>query len=117
MFKVVKHPLVRLTVVLISLIMLVGLLQSLVSLWQKRDMVSERRHVLQETEAENQKLKQKLAEATSAAFIERQARDKLGFVKEGDTVILMNKPAAPGETGAKTEEQLPNWQRWLRLFF
>ena len=54
----------------------------------------------QELVAEREELEAEIEEMDSAAFIERQARQRLGLVKPGETVIM---PAAPGETNPLRE--------------
>lgn len=111
-----KSKLFRLIVILISLVMVVGLSRGLYALWNKKDIVSERQEALRKLERENQELQKKLEEAKSPEFIERMARDNLGLIKEGETIVLMpNLPAQAGDQ--KEEENLPNWKKWWQLFF
>lgn len=113
-----------------SLVLIVALSGSLFEQWLRRDVVQERKDALQKVEEEHARLLKDLREATSSAFIEKQAREKLGLVKEGETVILIEEtkgrgddpPATPGEAwraGETREKQnsLPNWKKWIRLFF
>lgn len=111
----------RLFTLLISLICLVvifSLSRSIVTLWQKRDIVRERSEALKRGQAQNAKLKAQLEEAQTPLFIEREARDKLGLAREGEAVVLM-----PGE---KTDNRVVGetsgsnkllWKRWWNLFF
>ncbi len=68
---------------------------------------------------ENHKLKKKLEETAGIDFVESQARNKLNLSLPNETVVIipeeeisrmLNKDKKP------TEEKLPNWQGWLRLF-
>jgi len=70
---------------------------------------------------ENDKLQADLLESQTPEFVEKEIRNKLGFVKTGETVVVL--PDA--ETLRKLtpqpqddEETLPdpNWRRWLKLF-
>ena len=113
-----KSRLFHLIVTLISLVMVVGLSRGIYALWKKKDIVSERQEALAKLEREQQELKQKLEEAQSPEFIERMARENLGFIKEGETIVLMPNDKWPmlNEEG-QPQENIPNWKKWWRLFF
>ena len=116
--RILRSRLFRLIILLGSLALVVSLPRSLLNLWKRRDLIFERQEVLRKTQTENQRLRQLLAEVTSQAYIEKAAREKLGLVKPGETVVLVPKSQSLG-TGEETkpEEKLTNWQRWWRLFF
>jgi hypothetical protein len=80
--------------------------------------VGQRREVLKQEQEKHSQLSKRLEEATSAAFVEREARNKLGLTKEGETIILMGTPI-PGDTEAQNAVQTPlsRWRLWWRLFF
>ena len=71
-------------------------------------------------QVKNKALREKLGEVKNPRFIETQARDKLGLVREGETLIVI-----PGEKidevlglSKKAEAvKLPNWLGWLKLFW
>ena len=66
--------------------------------------------------AKNMQLQEDLREATSPAFIEQAARDKLGLVREGETIVIMDK-ASGGPKTPKNPQELPSWKQWWSLFF
>ena len=101
----------------VSLIASIGLIRSIVDHWQKQGIIAERREALMQEEERNRELITKLEEATSAAFIEKEAREKLGLVKEGDTIVLMPNDKLQMTNESNTQENLPNWKKWWRLFF
>lgn len=106
---------IKATLWLFSLIILIGLARSIIALVSRIDIVEERRGVLQKEEQRYSALQASLKEATSPAYIEKQAREKLGLVKEGDTVILLSTPAVQKKSG--TAEHQSNWEQWWNLFF
>lgn len=115
-----KNPFIRIAIVGISLFMCIGLLRSIVENLQRTDLVSERQTALQKEEQRNKNLQDKLREATSASFIEREARNKLGLVREGDTVVLVGPPGQAQDAHAFSESgdhNLSRWQKWWKLFF
>lgn len=115
--KFIKSRLFGLIITTISLISVVALSRSLLGLWQKRDVVRDRQEALSRVEAENAKLKQQLSEVQSPQFVEKQAREKLGLVKEGESVVLMPQSSESSQIEAPNEQNLPNWQKWWKLFF
>ena len=116
--KFFQTRVVRAVILLASLLIAVGIIRSVVTIWEKRGIVAQRKVVLEAEMAKQRELERKLIEATSAAFIERAAREKLGLVKEGETVVILgtSKLQNANETTIKTSE-LPSWKQWWRLFF
>lgn len=88
---------------------------SLVDLEKKKGILASRLFELDQVASKNAQLKEALVQAETPEFIERQARDKLGLVKPGETVIIMN-PTNPTNP-TNTENNLPRWKQWLGLFF
>jgi cell division protein FtsB len=116
--NIVRNPLFRLGVTLVSLMVCIGLLRSIFSQLRGSDIVGERKESLLREEQKNRQLKDRLKEATSSAFVEKQAREKLGLAMPGDTIVLLGevKPTV-NTTQVISEEMAPNWKRWWRLFF
>jgi cell division protein FtsB len=111
-----KSPFLRLGITIICLVLFVGLIRSIVGHINRNDVVQERREALLREEKRNQELKERLKEATSAAFIEKQAREKLGLARVGDTIILME-GSREAKGSAAEGAHSSNWKRWWRLFF
>lgn len=108
---------VRLTFLIVSILMCVGLLRSILENFQRTDLVGQRQLALQEEEQKNATLRDQLRNATSAAFIEEEARNKLGLVRQGDTVVFLSNPS-PNETLPEQKiSNLTRWQQWWSLFF
>lgn len=121
----IRQPFIRLLIAVIGLFTVISLSRSVWRLWRKQDVVGERQVVLEREKAVNDRLKKELEEAKTPAFVEREAREKLGMVKEGETVVIMPNPPA-GEAGdklpmpneraeEKTAEAISNWKKWWRL--
>lgn len=109
---------VRLALAVICLFISIGLLGSIIGHLQRRDVVGERRQVLQGAQKRNQELNDRLREATSAAFIEKQAREKLGLARAGDTIILLQSPIqTPESQEGRGVVHVSRWKSWWKLFF
>jgi cell division protein FtsB len=118
--KIVSHPVIRIIITLVSLAICIGLVRSIFDTLNRRNVVSERREVLKKEQDLHAQLQEQLKEATSPAFIEKQARDKLGLAKEGEIIVLLGKP---GNTEASRSSDgisgptLSQWKKWWSLFF
>jgi cell division protein FtsL len=62
---------------------------------------------MDELRRKNAELNQQVEQLSSDAYIEREAREKLGLVKPGEKIIL---EAKPGEKGSTIPEVLKNPQ-------
>jgi cell division protein FtsB len=66
-----------------------------------------------------------IAFAESDVSVELLARERLGFARDGDTVLLPQLPPvapapaapAPAPDPPPAEAPAPNWMRWWRAFF
>jgi cell division protein FtsB len=103
-------------ILLVSSLMCFELLKSIVSNVQRIDSVAGRRAVLEKTQQRNAELQEELRVATSASFLEKQAREKLGLVRQGETIVFMGKPdQSEGQRTTQTPQD--RWERWWKLFF
>ena len=117
--RILRLRLVRIVVLLIFCGIGIGMIRSVIGFIEKRGVVAERQAVLDSLKAKNVALERELQNATSTAFIEKTARNKLGLVKEGETVVILDKDkinalAASGEDSLNTP---PTWRQWWALFF
>lgn len=86
----------------------------------KAEIASEAARVAK-MEKENRELEAKIAQTQGADFIEKEIRNKLGLVKEGEAVVILPdkellKKLAPPESSQDDVLPDPNWKRWLKLF-
>lgn len=111
-----KYTLFWWIVTALSLVISFGLIRSI---WEHRGrwtLVDRRKEVLVREQEKNSQLLEKLREATSSTFIEKEAREKLGLARPEDTIVLMAQPEGSA-SGDKENEATTNIQRWWRLFF
>jgi cell division protein FtsB len=103
-------------IVLVLLFIINGLAHSIYDLWHKQDLLTTAQRELSIEKMENQKLKGELSYVKNQSFIEEQARNKLFLVKPGEQEVLISPDLS--QTQAKQQAQnIPNWQKWLKLFF
>lgn len=101
----------------LEILLILSLMGSIIHVWNKKDVVSDRKQVLSRVEAEHERLKQKLSEAQSQPFIEREAREKLGLVKPGEVIVLVGQSSSSASRGIQTGAALSHWRQWWKLFF
>lgn len=115
-------------IVLVSIFMIVSLSKSVVDLWERRNILEAEEKRLTQLEKKNDELEQKLRMVQTPAFVEKEARERLGMAKEGETVILMgdisreesiiNTPRVL--TKGSNDDilgQQPYWKQWWHMFF
>lgn len=78
---------------------------------------------VQALEAENLHLRGAVEYVESDVYVERVAREQLGYAREGETVVLPRMllptptpPAAPAAATAPQPTAVPNWQGWWEAF-
>jgi cell division protein FtsB len=93
---------------------------NVVRLYKAGDRVTEAKKELAIAQQENEDLKRQLAKVQTPEYMERLAREKLGYGKEGELVVVIdpnelknaNYPTSPSATlGAG-----PNWLQWRKLW-
>lgn len=112
---------IRWIVILVSLFMIISLSRSVGDLWGRRNIVEQEQKRLSELEKKHEELVEKYDLVQTPGFVEREARDRLGMAKEGDTIILMDQSSvgaySPKGTGDGSLEELSNWKQWWEVFF
>ncbi len=73
------------------------------------------------SEAEHEDLSRRRKEVGTVEFIEKEARDKLGYVKQGEIVVVLPPEdyllSLVPDLEKESTSRKKNWQRWLEIFF
>ena len=106
---------------LLVILMLASIARNIGKVIVIREEVAKERERLERFEKENERLQKKITETQSDEFIEKQIRDKLGLVKEGEIVVVLPDEETLRSLAPKIEVEQdslpdPNWKRWLKLF-
>jgi len=106
-------------IILVSVVMAYNLINQIMEAVKSGERLSLAADTVYKLEEKNKQLTKKLAQIRSGDFIEQQARDKLGFSKTGETVVIISEEKLKQVLGATQTAQirLPNWLGWLRVFF
>ncbi|MDD5489166.1 MAG: septum formation initiator family protein [Candidatus Moranbacteria bacterium] len=81
---------------------------------------------IQKVGQENSDLNNLISYLSSQEFQEKEAREKLNLQKDDEKMIVLRKDVAPqngqqanenAKSAETTEDNTPNWKKWLGLFF
>lgn len=109
-----KSKLVNLIILMVGIFLIVNLTRSIIELLRAGDKIKETENQVAQLRYKNDELKKRLSEVQSPAYLEKIAREKLGLAKEEEVVVILPPYQPPSKT---QEENLPNWQKWWKLFF
>ena len=98
------------------------LIKNIESITNVRSRVDNAQKEVENLQKEQNELKNRIRTATSEAFVEEVARNKLGLGKAGETVIVLPsddflKSLAPSLESGDIEPEKANWRKWLGRFF
>lgn len=98
------------------------LIKNILGVLNIQERVREAKKEVVGLDEEQEELKRRLEFATSSAFIERTAREKLGLGKPGEYVVVLPqeeflKSLAPSPEEEEKLPEEPNWKKWLKIFF
>ena len=102
-------------IIAILLLIINDLVRSMFDIWHKKDYITQAQKELSFQKQENQRLKSALSYSKTQEFMEKQARDKLFMVKNGEQEVLIQQNE--GSQSLSEQDNDPNWRRWWKLFF
>ena len=103
-------------IILILLFIIRNIINSIMTLSENSHIVTTLKLQEQKDKNQQQFLKQQLYFVNTPSYIENQAREKLGMVKQGEHIVLAPLPIQ-NSTIIKKTNKTPNWQKWWKLFF
>lgn len=112
----IKNPWVRGIVIFLSLILSVRAVATIIDLRARKYTVTERKDAVEVVKKNNEALQKQLEAIQSEDFVEKIARDKLGMVKDGESIVLLPDEIKSAEKRGELQKQT-NWQQWWGLFF
>lgn len=112
-----RRRLTALALLGISVYLVVGLGRQVWSTIQSSRRIDQAPFQLEREKQRNQQLQKEISYLESDDFVEKEARDKLGMARRGETVVIVAKDLAEQASSRLLErEALPNWYRWWQLF-
>ncbi len=114
-----KRKIVLLVATAVVLFIGYNFINRIYSALKSGDRLTQALDSLHQVEIKNKDLKEQLKQATSLDFVERQARDKLNYAKEGETVVVIPQSKIEQVLGIakNVQQRLPNPLGWLKVFF
>lgn len=115
MIKKIALGLIIITVLIVAYNLITQIMEAVKS----GDRLSSAADVVYKLEVKNKALKDKLSEIQSPEFIEQEIRNKLGFARKGETVVVIPEDKLKLVLGTSSSAQirLPNWLGWIKVFF
>ena len=68
-------------------------------------------------EKDQEELKKQLEYVKSDQFVEKEAREKLNFVKEGEVVVVLPQEDSNQKPDTSNQKPISNWQKWIKVLF
>jgi cell division protein FtsB len=110
----------QILIIVLSLFFSYQALTTIVDLWHKRSIIDNAKKQYSDLTHDIDKLNRQLKDVQSPEYMERVARDKFGYVKDGEAIVLMQgSPPSVSQSGTTVGEwdNVPNWKKWWSLFF
>ena len=109
-------------VVLILLLLTISLVRNILRVSRAGDREKIVGGRVENLKEENEKLKKELEKIESEAYVEFQARDKLGLAKEGEIIVVLPDEEILRKIAPQIEDEEetlpdPTWKKWYKLFF
>ena len=107
-------------IILVSLVVAYNLIAQIMDATKSGERLSAAADEVNKLEVKNKALKEKLSQIQSPQFIEEEVRNKLGFTKKGETIVVIPEEKIKLVLGASSSAaavRLPNWLGWFKIFF
>lgn len=113
---------INLLIIGICGLLVISLIGNISRTRQMKLTLAEAKNSLEEIKNKQNELQQDLSIVESDFYMEKEARNKLGLVKENEVVLVLPnedvlKKLSPRKDFAdEYEKPRPNWQKWMELF-
>ncbi len=106
-------------IILVILVIVYNLVIQIMEAVKSGERLSQSADVVYKLEAKNRELKKQLSQTQSLDFIEEAVRNKLGFARKGEIIVIIPEEKLRLVLGASQSAvvRLPNWLGWLKVFF
>lgn len=107
----------QLVFIFLGLWFIIVLSRQFLEFFNSGDRVKQSQEEVQKLEAENAKLREEKDFRETNFFVEKEAREKLGYGIEGESTVVFRQQQATPEAKAVVGEEKPNWLKWLEFLF
>lgn len=113
--------LIRFVFVFLCFLLLLSVARNILRMKKVNRQLANEREAIEKIKKENEEFKKKLSEIQSQEYIEKELRDKLGLVKEGEIVVVLPDAETLRNLVPDFEEEAeslpdPIWKKWVKLF-
>jgi cell division protein FtsB len=84
-------------------------------IWKAGDRLQQAQAQLDKLTEDQAQLKKRLAEVNTPEFVEKEAREKLGFGKPGEIILVLPQNEATANPKSSLSPT-PNWKKWWDLY-
>lgn len=112
-----QNKLIQLILGIAAIMLVVNVVHTWINLEKRGDIVKETAGRLEKSKQQKENLERELARVQSQEYIEKEARDKLNLGREGEVVLLLPTISTNQGPTPTPLQDVPNWQRWWKLFF
>lgn len=106
----------KILVIVVGIVLIISFSRSIVRLLKLGNPAEELKEELVQLEIKREELLKKKAYYQSDEFIEDQARNTLNMGKPGETIVVLPDDFLQ-EEHFQEAKSLPNWKKWLEIFF
>ena len=101
------------------LLAVISLSQNIINLINRGLVLEQEKIDLEALKKEKQRLEAEFEYMKTSGFLEREARDNLGLVRKGETVVILPSESEDGRDGMQqgNNQGISNWKQWWQLFF
>ena len=115
LYNLTMRKLLSIVVIVILIVTISNLARGSFESYNKLKEINSNQNDLKSLKKENQELKQKVSFKQSDFFLEKEARDKLGFGKQGETTIVLQDRDFTLEEASSVQKDKSNLTKWLEL--
>jgi len=107
----------QLVFIIVGLWFIIVLSRSFLEFFSSGDRIKQSQEEVQKLVSENAKLKEEKDFRETNFFVEKEAREKLGYGIEGESTVIFRQSPATSEAKLIIKEEKPNWLKWLDFLF
>lgn len=107
--------------IVVGILLSVTLIRNILVISSANQKIEKVKKEIAEIESKNNLLQKQLEKTSREEYLEEQARNKLGLVREGEVVIVLPDEDTLRQFSPKIPEEEvslpdPTWKKWLNLF-
>lgn len=111
-----QYRLANCFLLLLVLLLGVNIIHSWANLSQRGEIIKQTQENLEKAKEDNEDFKRQLAKVESQEFIEKEIRNRLNLVKEGEVIIILPSISPISSPTPTPVDTSANWQKWVKIF-